>query len=289
MLTLKKTDLGKNTLKFVVTVPKSQIKRKYEEIFNRFIKQLEVPGFRKGKAPKDIAAKKINKEKIFQQTAKEIIPEIYQQLINQENLKPVINPKIKLLKAKEGEDWQIEITIAEKPKVTLPDYRKLIKEIKSEKKKDDIWVPGKSEKKDKEKAKENKGKLLNKILNALAKNTQIEISDLIVETELERRLTQLLDDIQKIGLTVEAYLKSKNETIESIKDRFRKEIEDLYKLEMALEEIAEKEKVVVNQKEIETLLTNIKDKKKQQEARKNSYFYASILRRQKTIDFLLSL
>lgn len=289
MLTLKKTDLGKNTLKFVVTVPKSQIKRKYEEIFNRFIKQLEVPGFRKGKAPKDIAAKKINKEKIFQQTAKEIIPEIYQQLINQENLKPVINPKIKLLKAKEGEDWQIEITIAEKPKVTLPDYRKLIKEIKSEKKKDDIWVPGKSEKKDKKKAKENKGKLLNKILDALAKNTQIEISDLIVETELERRLTQLLDDIQKIGLTVEAYLKSKNETIESIKNRFRKEIEDLYKLEMALEEIAEKEKVVVNQKEIETLLANIKDKKKQQEARKNSYFYASILRRQKTIDFLLSL
>jgi trigger factor len=290
MLNLKKNDLGKNTFQFDITISKNQIEKNYQEIFNLFVKELEIPGFRKGKAPKDIAAKKIEKEKIYQEVAKKIIPEIYQELVKQENLKPLINPKIELLKTKEGEDWQIRISIAQKPKIILPNYKEMIKNIKSEGEKEDIWVPGKSkEKKNYEKTDENKRKLLNQILNMLAKNTKIEISDLIIEAELEKRLTQLLDDIRKIGLTVEAYLKSKNETIESIKNRFRKEIEEIYKLEIALEEIAEKENIVVNQSDIDVILANIKDEKEREEAKKNSYFYASILRRQKTLDFLLSL
>lgn len=288
MLNLKKTDLGKNTFQFDIILPKNQIEKKYKEVFDFLVKELEIPGFRKGKVPKEIAAKKIKEETVYQELIKRMIPDIYQELIRQENLKPVVNPKIELLKAKKGEDWEIRIIIAERPKITSPDYKKLIKEIKLEEKKKEIWLPGK-QKEEKTNEEENKRKLLNNILNSLTQHTKIEISDLIMEEELERRLSQLVDDIRKIGLTVEAYLKSKNETIDSIKKRFRQEIEELYKLEFLLEEIAEKEKIVVNQNEIDTLLINIKDEKEREEAKKHSYFYASLLRRQKTLDFLLSL
>ena len=120
-------------------------------------------------------------------------------------------------------------------------------------------------------------------------NNSIEISDLIIEQELNKKLSQLLDDVNKIGLTVESYLESKKETIDSIKNKFKKEIEDTYKLEFIFEAIAEEAKLTVEKADIDTLITQTKDEASRQQIEQNSYFYASILRRQKTIDYLLSL
>src|SRR3989338_5778432 len=90
-------------------------------------------------------------------------------------LKPIINPKIELTKAKENEDWQIKLIVAVRPQVTLPDLKKTAIEAKGESKKDDIWVPGKDSKKeineqDKERQKQ---KTLNALLEALLKKTKV--------------------------------------------------------------------------------------------------------------------
>lgn len=78
---------------------------------------------------------------------------------------------------------------------------------------------------------------MNLILEAVLKEVKVEISDLIVEEELSARLSRLVDDVRKIGLTTEAYLKSKNLTMEQLKASFKKEIEDTYKLEFLLAEV----------------------------------------------------
>lgn len=293
MLTLKKIDLGKSTYQFDVVIPNDQVVQKYNQSFDLLASELEAPGFRKGKAPKNIAEKHIKKEAVYEKLINDLIPEIYQELLKQENLKPVISPKIELIKAKDNEDWEIRVTIAEKPKIDLKNYKELIKNIKLEEKKKDIWVPGKSVKQNsppstKEKE-DNKMKLFNKIFDIFLKNVDIEISDLIIETELNKRLTQLVDDVRKVGLTTEQYLKSKNETIDSLKEKFKKEIEEMYKLEFILEDIGETEKIIVEQKDLDALFLNIKDEKERQKAKQNAYFYASILRRQKTLDFLIAL
>jgi len=102
-------------------------------------------------------------------------------------------------------------------------------------------------------------------------------------------LTRLLDDIQKIGLTVDNYLKSKKLTMEQLKASYRKEIEDTYKLEFILSEIADRENISVEKEDLDKLFSNIKEEKERKAAEANSYFYASILRKQKTLDYLLSL
>jgi FKBP-type peptidyl-prolyl cis-trans isomerase (trigger factor) len=112
---------------------------------------------------------------------------------------------------------------------------------------------------------------------------------MIVESELNHRLSKLVDDVQKIGLTVDQYLKSKNLTMDTVKENFKREIEDTYKLEFLLSEVADKEGIKVEQSEIDKLFVNIKDEKEKQFAMQNSYYYASVLRKQKTIDFLLAL
>ena len=127
------------------------------------------------------------------------------------------------------------------------------------------------------------------MLTALLNEAKIEVSDLVIEEEINHRLTHLFDEIQKIGLTTENYLKSKNLTMESLKAQFKMETEDTYKLEFILAEIADKENLKVEQADLDKLFVNIKNEKERKMAVQNSYYYATILRKQKTLDYLISL
>jgi len=287
MYSYKKEKLPKNTVQLVVDVPKADVKQEEGAAFLRLQQKLTVEGFRPGKVPKDIAEKHIQKEDLYQELALKMISRIYSEILSKENLKPIISPKVDLVKAKEGEDWQIKITLAEKPNIVLGDYKKVIKEAKAKTNKANIWVPGKD--KEAKKPEEDKNKLLNEVLTALLKETKLEISDLVINEEINHRLSHLLDEIQKIGLTTENYLKSKNLTMDALKAQFKKETEDTYKLEFVLAEIADKENLKVEQEDLNKLFVNIKDEKERKVAEQNSYYYATILRKQKTLDYLISL
>ena len=292
MYTHKLNRLLKNTVEILVEIPKTTIAKEYETSFSKLLQDLQVQGFRKGKAPRKIAEKLLKKEAVYEELVKTLIPRFYQEIIQKDNLKPVISPKIELLKAKEGEDWQIKITFAEKPIVELGNYKETIKKVKAEHKKEDIWTPGKQnaqqEISEKEKSKRQQ-ELLNAILSALLKEIKCEISDLIIEEELNQRLGNLLTDIQKIGLTVDTYLRSKNLTQEDLKKKYRDEIEQTYKLEFILAELADKENIKVENQDLEKLFSAITDTKEKEAAKANSYFYASVLRKQKTLDYLLNI
>ena len=290
MYSYKKEKLPKNTTQLTVDVPKADIKKEEDEAFLRLQQKLTIEGFRQGKVPKAIAEKHLTREVIYQELAQKMISRIYQELLTKENLKPIISPKVDLPKAKEGEDWQIKITVAEKPTITLGDYKKAIKEAKTKAQKSNIWVPGKESASAKAPAdKEDKNMILNMVLTALLKEANIEVSDMVIEEEINHRLTHLMDEIQKIGLSVENYLKSKNLTMDSLKAQFRKETEDTYKLEFILAEIADKENLKVEQADLVKLFVNIKDENERKKAVQNSYYYATILRKQKTLDYLISL
>jgi FKBP-type peptidyl-prolyl cis-trans isomerase (trigger factor) len=287
MYSYKKNLLPKNTVELIIDIPKEEIKNAYQKAFLSLQKELTLPGFRKGSVPKEMAEKNIKKEKVYEKLIADLIPRIYEEIIKKENLTPLSLPKIELLKAKEEEDWQIKITLAQKPTVDLKNLKTIIQKIKAEQKKEDIWVPGKTQE-EKENQEVKNQKLLNLILNALLKEIPCEISDLLIEEELNHRLTSLLDDIKKIGLTVDAYLKSKNLTVEQLKEQYRKEIEETYKLEFILLAIADKENITVEKQDLEKIFVNLSPEERKK-AEENSYFYASILRKQKTLDFLINL
>ena len=291
MYSYKKEKLPKNTTQLIIDVPQAEVKKEEEEAFLRLQQKLTVEGFRQGKVPKAIAEKHIHKDDLYQELAQKMISRIYQEILTKESLKPIISPKVDLVKAKEDEDWQIKMTVAEKPLVELGDYKKIIKEAKDKAKKANIWVPGKDKNQTEAggKPEEDKNKLLNDILTALLKETKLEISDLVIDEEINHRLTHLVDEIQKIGLTTENYLKSKNLTMETLKAQFKKETEDTYKLEFVLAEIADKENLKIEKADLDKLFLNIKDEKERKLAEQNSYYYATILRKQKTLDNLISL
>jgi trigger factor len=288
MFDYKKKDIGKRTLLFTVTVPQKTLDEYYAKGFDEILKDFQVEGFRKGKVPADIAKKHIKKETVYEKMMHTLFPDVYSDIVKKESLQPAVNPKLELIKAKEGEDWEFTLTVALKPEAKLGDYKKTIQEVKKNEKAEDIWVPGKDEPK-KEDQEAKKIDLLNKMLDALLKTVEIEMSDLIVEEELNRRLAQLVDDVRKIGMTVENYAQSKNTTIDGLKESYKKEIADTYKLELALEEIANDAGITVEKQDLEKLFQSIQDEKARKDAEANAYFYASFLKRQKTLDYLVSL
>jgi trigger factor len=291
MFTFKKEKQEKSTFEFTADIPWKDIQKEYEIASDKLISNLEIQGFRKGKVPKSIGQKHIKKDNAYKELIQALFPRIYEEIVKKEAIRPIINPKIELVKAKENEDWQIRIKIAVEPEFKLPDIKSIASEVKTKNKKDEIWVPGKDKtKQESDKEKEAyKQRILNEILTLLLNKANIEISDLIIEEELNSRLARLVDDVQKIGLTTESYLKSKNITMDQLKAKYTKEIEDTYKVEFLLNKVADQEKIEVEKEDLENLFKDIKDEKEKNVAKQNSYLYAAVLRKQKTLEYLMNL
>ncbi len=289
MYTYQRKNLPKQTVELTLVVPWDDIQEQYTLSFESLSKELVVEGFRKGKAPKEIAEKNIRREAVYDHLLRAYIPKVYSEIVQKEDIRPVVAPKIELESAKEKEEWKIKLTTAESPKVELGKYKEKVKEAKKNVNAADIWTPGKDKELSPQDAEKKKTAEFQAALQAIMEETTIEISDLIIEEDIERRLARLVDDIEKVGLTMDAYLKSKNLTKEQMREQIKKEISENYKIEFALQEIAEQEGILVEQKEIDTALNGIKDEKERESAKKNAYYYAALLRKQKTLDYLNSL
>jgi FKBP-type peptidyl-prolyl cis-trans isomerase (trigger factor) len=87
-------------------------------------------------------------------------------------------------------------------------------------------------------------------------------------------------------MTLDQYLSSKGITSEQIRANYEERAEQDLKLEFFLRKVAEEEKITVETKDIEEALGSIEDPKQQQEIAQNPYLVASIIRQQKTLDFL---
>ena len=283
--------LPQQTFKIEVTIPWQEIDQAKTKAVATLAKSAEVKGFRKGKAPLNLVKEHLGEQAILEEASKEVLTAIYGELIKKHDLKPFLDPKISLLKAPQGSEWVFRFEIAQAPLITkMPDYRKVAKEASSDLKKEDIWVPGKDKEKPEAKdLKEKQNKKIQLIFDKLMKEAQIEISALILDTEVNRRLTAIYDEVKQLGLSVEQYLESKKLTAQALRDKTQAEIKDLYKSEFLLEKIADQEKIVVDDKDLEAIYKQAKDEKEKALYQQNSYLYVRLLRKQKTLDFLAGL
>jgi trigger factor len=277
--TLSWQDKATFTLK--ITIPAARIKKVRQQAIKELAKAASVPGFRKGKAPAELIEKKINEEQLFQKILEKILPEAYLESIKQHKLTPIIEPKITLEKVKQGEDWVIKAVACQYPQVNLNNYKEAVRKLNAAKK---IWTPGKEEKPE-EKAK-NSEEQLQKIIELLLKKIKVEIPQIMIEKEVEDKLISLVDQLQKTGLTLDQYLVRTGKSLEAIKEEYKKQAEEKWSLEFILTKIADQEKIQVSDNEIKAVLEKQQPQGTQQI---NPYLLAQLLRRQKTLEYLMAL
>jgi len=276
------TWLPKKTFEILAVIPWEEIKETRDKIVAEEGKSIAVKGFRKGKAPEKLIIEAIGPKKLLESILQKLIPEQYQQAITSFGLRPIVNPKIQLVSTKEDENWQIKYVSCEEPEVNLKNYKEELKKIKAG---NSIWKPHDSPKN----PKEEEEKKLNNIINWLLQNIKVEISDQLLEEEINRRLSSLLEQTQKLGLTVDQYLTSTGKTAEDLRQEYTRLAQENLALEFILSRIAENEKIKVEQEEIDKTIAQAKNEEEKKALESQKYFLASLLRRQKTLDFLANL
>lgn len=270
-----------NTVELTISIAWSEIQKSYAEIFAALLKEIELPGFRKGKVPEDLAKKHVDSTRVYEEVLKKLVPDLYAKVIKEYNLRPIISPKVEVLEAAEKSDWKLRITTCEKPKIVLGDYRKGIRSFQ-ESKKSQIWTPGDTKEKPTQKE-----PTLDEILDVIEKTVNVELSPILEEQEVNRFLSNLINETQKLGITVEQYLQSQGKTQETLRSEYTVRARKTLILEFALEEIAEAEKIVIEPQEVEAIVKNAKTEVEKQALESQRYYIASLLRRQKTLTALM--
>jgi len=281
----KLTWLPKKTFELEFSIPWDTVKKTYDETLKKVAQEAEIKGFRKGKAPISAVEKNIDKNKLYNEVLKNLLPQTYLKSLKQHNLRPICDPKVQPLETNEGKDWLFKATACEAPEIKLGGYEAKIKGVRA---KDKIWVPGKEEKKEEKKTEEQ---TLKEIFDILKQETQIDIPPMLLETEEKRMLSRLLEQVNKLGLTLDEYLTSNNKSVETLKAENRKIAEDTLKMEFILQEIARQKKFETTEKEIQDMINAVPD----EQTRKNlstpmqKAYIGSIIRKRKVIDFLKNL
>lgn len=286
-MTYTKTIQPDASIEIKITYPWTEIQTAYKQSFTEIAKTVEIDGFRKGKAPEKILEKAIDKNKVYEDLIQHLVPKTYGEIIDKEGIKPFVRPSITLTEAKEESDWLVTIVTCEKPVVTVGDYKEAIKKIKKDTK-NPLWIPG--DKKEKEENKEEKKETpnsLNDIVGAVLSVTKGSIPSILVEEDVQRQLSDLVDRTRELGLTIDQYLASTKKTKETLREEYAAQATNSLLVELALEYISDKEKITVSDDEIKKIIESSKSEEEKQNMQKNTYYLTSILRRQKTLDSLL--
>ncbi len=278
--------LTDGTIELIMTIPWADVEKTYEHVVREIVERTELPGFRKGKAPRNMVEEKLDRGETYEEVLKHVIPDAYGRAVTEQKLHPVVSPKIELKEASEKKDWVIRALTAEKPDVTLGEYKKAMQDLKAGKAKK-IWVPGQKPKE--EEKKEEAKPTLDELLGALYTSVKITIPALLIEHETNRLLSDLIDQTKRLGLTVEQYLSSTGRTADSVRKEYEEQSKRTLTLEFALEKIADTEGVLVSDDDIETVIKTAKTDEEKKSLETQKYYIASVLRRQKTLDFLAAL
>src|SRR3972149_8081912 len=242
---LARTEDG--SIQITFTVPFSIVEKERKESLKEYAKDIEVPGFRKGNAPIEKVREKVPLPSFIGHTLSHILPKALAEAITKEKVKPAIYPKFELIKAEEGNPWEVRAVTCEISPINLGDYKKTVSGAVRAK---NIWTPGKA-KEEKEPTKEEKEQ---EIIKVLLETIKVSVPKLLVDEEVNARLANLLERIEKLGLTLEGYLSSVGKTPDSLRAEYEGQAKSTIALDLILNTIALEEKIDVKETDVETAI-----------------------------------
>ncbi|OGH02522.1 MAG: hypothetical protein A2798_02690 [Candidatus Levybacteria bacterium RIFCSPHIGHO2_01_FULL_37_17] len=264
------------TIELTIVVPWLGIKQTKDEVIADHAKEADLAGFRKGMAPLDLVEKSLDKGHIREDILRKILPAAYADAVKTNAINPIVSPRVRVQKIEDEKDWEIVALTCEMPKIELGNYKEEVEKVTAKSK---ILIPGK----------ERETVSFDEISKALLESVRLTVPKVILEQETERLLAQTLDEIKRLGLTLDQYLASTGKNIEALKADYAKKAESDIKIEFTLQQIASEQNIKVEESEIEEAIKAAKTDEERKNLTNNKYLVASIIRQQKTLDFLRNL
>jgi trigger factor len=114
-----------NTGVLTVEVEEVKVKDGLDKAFKKVVKEINVPGFRKGKMPRKMFEQRFGTESLYQDALDFILPDAYAAAVDEAGIDPVDRPEIDIVKMEQGENLIFTATVTVRPEVTLGDYKGL--------------------------------------------------------------------------------------------------------------------------------------------------------------------
>lgn len=108
-----------------IEVPAEELDKGIKAACKSLANRVNIPGFRKGKAPRRILEMNIGKEAILDEAFDRVAQKAFDEALKQENLDPVDRPQVDIVTLEEGKDVVFKATITPVPEVTLGEYKGL--------------------------------------------------------------------------------------------------------------------------------------------------------------------
>ena len=108
-----------------ITAPAADVNAGFKKAVQKIANQVNIPGFRKGKAPRAIIEMHYGKEAVKQEAFEEVANKAYSDALAQEKLIPVSDPKVEESTFEEGKDLELTIKVTLKPEPELGEYKGL--------------------------------------------------------------------------------------------------------------------------------------------------------------------
>ena len=115
------SDASKGTLTFEIDV--DTIKKGLDEAFVETKKKITVPGFRKGRVPRQIFDQMYGEELLYQDALNKVLPQAYSDAVKEAGIEPVAQPQINIKSMDKDQPWVLTASVDVKPEVKLGDYK----------------------------------------------------------------------------------------------------------------------------------------------------------------------
>ncbi|MDV2581143.1 trigger factor [Alkalibacillus haloalkaliphilus] len=108
-----------------VEVDASEFDQALDQAFKKVVKDVQIPGFRKGKVPRPMFEQRFGVESLYQDAVDIVLPDAYMKAVEEAGITPVDRPEVDVEQIEKGQPLIFKATVTVKPEVELGEYKGL--------------------------------------------------------------------------------------------------------------------------------------------------------------------
>jgi trigger factor len=126
--------LNPTRARLTIEVEFEELKPSLDAAYQRIAKQVNIPGFRKGKVPPPVIDRQVGRGAVLDEAINDALPKLYVQALEDNDLQPLAQPEIDITRFEDNQSLEFTAEVDVRPTIEVPEYAGLAVEV------DDIAV-----------------------------------------------------------------------------------------------------------------------------------------------------
>jgi len=122
--------LDKNRVVLEVEVGPEEFEKAVQQAYKKLVKKVNIPGFRKGKAPRTVLERYLGEGSLYSEAADIMLPTAYYDAVQETKIEPISQPEVEITQLEKNKPFIFKATVEVKPEVKLGEYKGLAVEKK---------------------------------------------------------------------------------------------------------------------------------------------------------------